>query len=126
MVLKIEMWDGAASKGPDLKNRGYYLLENCRMLNQESYLQAKMVEPKIRELSKEDEKDMVDPRFVDLLKYVVSYFLAIAICQPTCRREGEFEKGNDMPMALENAPDESFFDCIVEVRARGSYGLSRR
>lgn len=68
MVLKIEMWDAAASRGPDLKNRGYYLLENCRMLNQENYLQAKIVEPKIRELSKEDEKDMANPRFAELLQ----------------------------------------------------------
>jgi len=122
MVLKIEMWDAAASRGPSLKNRGYYLLENCRMLNQEKYLQAKMVEPKIRELSKEDEKDRADPRFAELLKYVVPYFLAAPICQPTCRREGEFEKGNDLPMTLENAPDESFCTCIVEVRVRGSHG----
>ena len=78
MVLKIEMWDAAASKGPDLKNRGYYLLENCRMLYHEGYMQAKMVEPKIRELSKEDEKDMADPRFTELLKYVIRY-LAVAI-----------------------------------------------
>lgn len=67
-VLKIEMWDAAASRGPSLKNKGYYLLENCRMLNQENYLQAKIVEPKIRELSKEDERDMADPRFAALLK----------------------------------------------------------
>ena len=68
MVLKIEMWDAAASRGPSLKNRGYYLLENCRMLDQEGYLQGKIVEPKIRELSKEDEKDMADSRFAELLR----------------------------------------------------------
>jgi len=77
MVLKIEMWDAAASRGPSLKNRGYYLLENCRMLDQERYLQAKMVEPKIRELSKEDERDMADPRFAELLRYVIPSFLAV-------------------------------------------------
>ena len=80
MVLKIEMWDAAASRGPSLKNKGYYRLENCRMLNQESYLQAKLVEPKIRELSKEDEKDLADPQFTDLLKYVIPCFLPVAIC----------------------------------------------
>jgi len=79
MVLKIEMWDAAASRGPSLKNRGYYLLENCRMLNQEGYQQAKIVEPKIRELSKEDEKDMADPKFAELLKYVIPNFLAFFI-----------------------------------------------
>jgi len=62
------MWDGAASRGPSLKNKGYYRLENCRMLNQDNYLQAKMVEPKIRELSREDEKDMADPRFAELVE----------------------------------------------------------
>ena len=67
-VLKIEMWDAAASRGPSFRNKGYYRLENCRMLNQEDYLQAKLVEPKIRELSKEDENDMADPRFAELLK----------------------------------------------------------
>lgn len=67
-VLKIEMWDAAALRGPGLRNKGYYRLENCRMLNHENYLQAKLVEPKIRELSKEDEKDMADPRFTELLK----------------------------------------------------------
>ena len=77
-VLKIEMWDAAASRGPNLKNKGYYLLENCRMLNQENHLQAKMVETKIRELSKEDEKDMASPRFAELLKYMIPCFPAAA------------------------------------------------
>jgi hypothetical protein len=67
-VLKLEMWDAAALRGPSLRNRGYYRLENCRMLYHEGYLQAKLVEPKIRELLKEDEKDMGDPRFAELLK----------------------------------------------------------
>lgn len=80
------------------------------------------MEPKIRELSKEDEKDTGDLRFAELLKYVIPYFPTVAISQPTCRREAEFEKGNDVPLTLENAPDESFFDCIVEVCARGSCG----
>ena len=40
---------------------------------------------------------------------------AVAIYLPTCRREAEFEKGNDVPLTLENARDESFFNCIVEV-----------
>ncbi|KAF9651467.1 hypothetical protein BDM02DRAFT_810756 [Thelephora ganbajun] len=104
-VLKIEMWDAAAARGPSLKNKGYYRLENCRMLNQDSYLQAKLVEPKIRELSKEDEKDMADPKFAELLK-----------------REVEFEKGNGVPLTLENAPDESFFNCIVELLDRTNDG----
>ena len=67
-VLKIEMWDSAAARGPNLKNRGYYRLENCRMLHQDHYLQAKLVEPKIREFSKEEESDLADPRFAQLLK----------------------------------------------------------
>ena len=79
MVLKVEMWDAAASRGPSLKTRGYYLLENCRMLRQDNYLQAKIVEPKIREFSKEDEKDLANPRFAELLEYVIPYFLAVAI-----------------------------------------------
>lgn len=68
MVLKIEMWDSAATRGPSLNNKGYYRLENCRMLNQDHYLQAKLVEPKIRELSREDESDLADQRFTELLK----------------------------------------------------------
>ena len=67
-VLKIEMWDAAALRGPSLRNKGYYRLENCRMMNHEGYLQAKLVEPKIRELSKENEKDMEDPRLSELLE----------------------------------------------------------
>jgi hypothetical protein len=67
-VLKIEMWDSAAARGPDLNVKGYYRLENCRMLNHDNYLQAKLVESKIRELSKEDENDLADPKFADLLK----------------------------------------------------------
>ena len=67
-VLKIEMWDAAALRGPTLRNKGYYRLENCRMLNHDGYLQAKLVEPKIRELSKEDEKDMADSKFTELLE----------------------------------------------------------
>ena len=67
-VLKIEMWDAAAVRGPSLRNKGYYRLENCRMLNHDDYLQAKLVEPKIRELSKEDEKDMADSKFAELLE----------------------------------------------------------
>lgn len=62
------MWDAAAERGPSLKNKGYYRLENCRMLNQDHYLQAKLVEPKIRELSREDEKDLIDSKFAELLK----------------------------------------------------------
>ena len=77
MVLKIGMWDAAASRGPSMKINGYYLLENCRMLNQENYLQGKLVEPKIRELSKQDEKDMTDPRFMALLEYDSSFFLSL-------------------------------------------------
>lgn len=73
------MWDAAASRGPNLKNKGYYLLENCRMLNHENYLQGKLVEPKIRELSKDDEKDTADPRFAALLKHVVPHFLLVTI-----------------------------------------------
>lgn len=73
------MWDAAASRGPSLRSKGYYRLENCRMLsNQDGYLQAKLVEPKIRELSKEDEKDMTDLRFAELLKWVVPCFPALA------------------------------------------------
>ena len=68
MVLKVEMWDSAAARGPGLKNKGYYRLENCRMLNQDQCLQAKLVEAKIRELSKEDEGDLADQRFAELLK----------------------------------------------------------
>lgn len=68
MVLKVEMWDSAAAVGPDLKHRGYYRLNNCRMLNHDHYLQAKLVESKIREFSKEDENDLADPRFAELLK----------------------------------------------------------
>lgn len=68
MVLKIEMWDSAAARGPSLKNKGYYRLENCRMLNQDHRLQAKLVEPKIREFSKEDESDLADSRFAELIK----------------------------------------------------------
>ena len=41
----------------------------------------------------------------------------------SCRREAEFEKGSNVPLALENAPDESFFNCIVEVRIRPLGGL---
>ena len=67
-VLRVEMWDSAATRGPSLKNKGYYRLENCRMLNHDGYLQAKMVEPKIRELSKNDESDLADPRFAQLLE----------------------------------------------------------
>jgi len=68
-VLKIEMWDAAALRGPSLRPKGYYRFENCRMLlNPDGHVQAKLVEPKIRELSKEDEKDMADPRFAELLK----------------------------------------------------------
>lgn len=68
MVLKIEMWDAAAAKGPSLKKNGYYRLENCRMLNHDNYLQAKLVEPKIRELSKDDEGDLTDSKFAGLLE----------------------------------------------------------
>lgn len=67
-VLKIEMWDSAAARGPSLNNKGYYRLENCRMLKHDDYLQAKLVEPKIRELSREDESDLADPRFAELLR----------------------------------------------------------
>ena len=47
-VLKVEMWDGAATLGPTLVQHEFYTMKNLRMrVSHGGYLEAKCVEQKI-------------------------------------------------------------------------------
>ena len=57
-ILKIEMWDNAASMGPTMVQGHYYSMKNVRAkVNPAGYLEAKIVETKISHMG-EGENDM--------------------------------------------------------------------
>lgn len=67
-VLRLELWDAAAQRGPDMKAGEYYEINNARMMvSRGGYWEAKFVEGhKMRKLDQDELEG--EPRFVELLE----------------------------------------------------------
>lgn len=66
-ILKVEMWDAAAQIGPTMEPNGFYALGNCRMMNKNGYLEAKIVQKKIQKLG--EAQDSKSEAFARLLEF---------------------------------------------------------
>ena len=84
-VLKLELFQEAALKGPEMKAGEYYFIGNCRMKRSTGgYLEATFSQ--VNKMRKLDEDALEDePRLVDLLKYVRK----LRMCDPTHGRQAK-------------------------------------
>lgn len=67
-VLRLELWDDAAARGPEMRAREFYELGNVRMkASRSGYVEAKFVE--VRKMRKLDEDELEgEPHLAALLE----------------------------------------------------------
>lgn len=75
LVFKIELWNEAAVRGPEMKAHEYYEIKNCRIkMSAGGYWEGSFSE--VKKLRKLDDEELdEEPHLVELLRWVLRVVL---------------------------------------------------
>ncbi|KAJ7632950.1 hypothetical protein FB45DRAFT_519056 [Roridomyces roridus] len=97
-MLRIEMWEQAGLKGPNMLPGEFYSLRNVRMLSYDGHPQGKLVEPKIEKLDIAKIEEY--PHLKALLERKKSY--------------GDLEADEELKL-IAQCKDKDYLTCVVEL-----------
>jgi hypothetical protein len=118
-VLQFEMWDAAAHIAESMRPGQYYSINNARMkINPSGYLEGKVAENKIVQLSEDDTGNM---HLQALLAYVSSQLNEITPTECLSRRKRKFQakkaasESQSNYILIKDVQEQILFHCTVEV-----------